>query len=169
MKAIVYESNTGFTQKYAFMLSERTGLPAYLLENAMDELNKGDEVFFLGWVCSGKIRGYAKAAKLYSVEGVAAVGILSPDETTIPQLKQNNRISDIPLFYLQGGVAPERLSVIKRRILEMTARSLDKAVLKKEGDRKVINVIWNGGDFVRAENLTEILAFIGEKLRIPQQ
>ncbi len=40
MKAIVYESNTGFTQKYAFMLSEKTGLPAYLLENAKSELHK---------------------------------------------------------------------------------------------------------------------------------
>ena len=48
MKAIDYESNTGFTQKYAFMLSEKTGLPAYLLENAKSELHKGDEIFFLG-------------------------------------------------------------------------------------------------------------------------
>ena len=162
MKAIVYESNTGFTQKYAFMLSERTGLPAYLLENAMDELNKGDEVFFLGWICQDKIRGYPKAAKLYSVKGIAAVGIRYQDETTIPQLKKKNRIMDLPLFYLQGGVAPERLSFVKRRVLEMTAQSLEKTVEKKEGDRKVINIIWSGGDFIKMENLNEILAFIGE-------
>ncbi|ABN06759.1 hypothetical protein Mlab_0585 [Methanocorpusculum labreanum Z] len=160
MKAIVYESNTGFTQKYAFMLSEKTGLPAYLLENAKNELHKGDEIFFLGWVCAGKISGYAKAAKIYSVKGTAAVGIMFPDETTIPQLRENNKIKDLPLFFLRGGVAPEKLSAIKRKLLNMIANTVEKAGPKNEGEREVIDVLRIGGDFVRPENLDEIVAFI---------
>ena len=149
MKAIVYESNTGFTQKYAFMLSEKTGLPAYLLENAKSELHKGDEIFFLGWVCAGKISGYAKAAKMYSVIGAAAVGIMYPDETTIPQLRENNKVHDIPLFFLRGGVAPEKLSTIKRKLLTMIAKTSEKAGPKNEGEREVINALRIGGDFLR--------------------
>ena len=160
MKAIVYESNTGFTQKYACMLSEKTGLPVYLLENAKSELQKGDEVFFLGWICAGKISGYAKAAKLYSVKGAAAVGIMFPDETTVPQLRENNKIKDIPLFFLQGGVAPEKLSPIKRKLLSMIAKTVEKAGAKNEGERAVIDALRIGGDFVRPENLNEIVAFI---------
>ncbi len=160
MKAIVYESNTGFTQKYALMLSEKTGLPAYLLENAKSELHKGDEIFFLGWVCAGKISGYAKAAKIYSVQGTAAVGIVFPDETTIPQLRENNKIKDLPLFFLRRGVAPEKLSAIKSKLLNMIANTVEKAGPKNEGEREVIDVLRIGGDFVRPENLDEIVAFI---------
>ena len=162
MKAIVYESNTGFTQKYALMLSEKTGLPAYLLENAKSELHKGDEIFFLGWVCAGKISGYAKAAKIYSVKGTAAVGIMFPDETTIPQLRENNKINDLPLFFLRGGVAPEKLSAIKRKIMNMIANTVEKAGPKNEGERELIDVLRIGGDYVRPENLNEIVAFIRE-------
>ncbi len=162
MKAIVYESNTGFTQKYALMLSEKTGLPAYLLENAKSELHKGDEIFFLGWVCAGKISGYAKAAKIYSVKGTAAVGIMFPDETTIPQLRENNKINDLPLFFLRGGVAPEKLSAIKRKIMNMIANTVEKAGPKNEGERELIDVLRIGGDYVRPENLDEIVVFIRE-------
>ena len=34
MKAIVYTSQTGHTQRYAQMLAERTGVPAYSLKEA---------------------------------------------------------------------------------------------------------------------------------------
>ncbi|WP_319379377.1 hypothetical protein [uncultured Methanocorpusculum sp.] len=160
MKAIVYESNTGFTQRYALMLSEKTGLPAYLLENAKIELHKGDEIFFLGWVCAGKISGYAKAAKIYSVKGTAAVGIMYLDETTIPQLRENNKINDLPLFFLRGGVALDKLSAIKRKLLTMIANNMERAGPKNEGERAVIDILRIGGDFVRPENLNEIVEFI---------
>jgi len=162
MKAIVYESNTGFTQKYAHMLGERTGLKVLPLESAKSELKKGEEIFFLGWICAGKISGYEKAAKLFSVQGAAAVGIMFPDETTIPQLRENNKITGIPLFFLQGGVAPEKLSMIKRKILSMVAKTVEKAGPKNEGEREMIDALRIGGDFVRAENLDGILAFIQE-------
>lgn len=163
MKAIVYESNTGFTQKYAHMLGERTGLKVLPLELAKNELAKGEEIFFLGWICAGKISGYPKAAKLFSVQGAAAVGIMFPDETTIPQLRVNNKITDIPLFFLQGGVAPEKLSMIKRKILNMVASTVEKDGPKNENEREMIDALRIGGDFVRAENLDGIVAFMRGK------
>ncbi len=162
MKAIVYESNTGFTQRYADMLSEKTGLPAYILEKAKDELNPGDEVFFLGWIRGGNIRGYAKAVKQFSVKGAAAVGIRLPDETTLLKLKIDNKITDIPLYYLQGGIAPEKLGVVSRKIMSVIASTVEKAGIKTEEDKKLVDILRNGGDFIKAENLNEILAFIGE-------
>jgi len=38
IKAIVYESNTGFTQKYAELLAEKTGLPVYSHKNLKHKL-----------------------------------------------------------------------------------------------------------------------------------
>ncbi len=131
MKAIDYESNTGFTQKYAFMLSEKTGLPAYLLENAKSELHKGDEIFFLGWVCEGKISGYAKAAKMYSVKGAAAVGIMYPDETTIPQLRENNKVHDIPLFFPAGRGRSRETECHQTQTSEHDRKNLGKSRTEK--------------------------------------
>ena len=84
------------------------------------------------------------------------------DETTIPQLMQSNKIRDIPVFYLQGGVAPEKLSNIKRKILSMVASTVEKAGATTEEDWKLIDVLRIGGDYVKEENLNEIFAFIGQ-------
>ena len=45
MKAIVYTSQTGHTQRYAQMLAERTGVPAYSLKEAGKSLRRGEEIF----------------------------------------------------------------------------------------------------------------------------
>lgn len=37
-KAIVYTSNTGYTEEYARLLGEETGLPVYSLKDASDSL-----------------------------------------------------------------------------------------------------------------------------------
>ncbi len=103
-----------------------------------------------------------KSRQMYSVIGAAAVGIMYPDETTIPQLRESSKVHDIPLFFLRGGVAPEKLSTIKRKLLTMIAKTSEKAGPKNEGEREVIDALRIGGDFVRPENLNEIVAFIRE-------
>ena len=64
MKAIVFTSNTGTTEKYARLLADKTGLPAYSSEQARRELADGSEIIYLGWLKAGEIAGYAKAANI---------------------------------------------------------------------------------------------------------
>ena len=45
MKAIVYTSQTGHTQRYAQMLSERTGVPAWSAKEAKEKLQRGTRSF----------------------------------------------------------------------------------------------------------------------------
>ena len=73
LAGIVYESNSGFTKQYAEMLSAAAGIPALPLVEAVSKIPRGSEVFFLGWVCGGKISGLPVAAKRYYVAGTAAV------------------------------------------------------------------------------------------------
>ena len=68
MKAIVFTSNTGTTEKYARLLADKTGLPAYSSEQARREIADGSEIIYLGWLKAGEIAGYAKAAKRYSMK-----------------------------------------------------------------------------------------------------
>ena len=62
MDAIIYTTNTGSTERYAKLLAQETGLPAYSLADAKDAVPEGTEVIYLGWISAGAIKGYAKAA-----------------------------------------------------------------------------------------------------------
>lgn len=61
--AIVYTSNTGYTQQYALMLANQTGLPVYSLEESVARLPAGNSIIYLGWLMAGRVQGYPKAAK----------------------------------------------------------------------------------------------------------
>ena len=61
MKAIVYTSQTGHTQRYAQMLAERTGVPAYSLKEAGKSLRRGEEIFYMGWLMAGTVKGLQSA------------------------------------------------------------------------------------------------------------
>ena len=62
IEAIVYTSNTGYTEEYARMLSKSTGLRALLLKDAVKALKRGTPVIYMGWLMAGIINGYKKAA-----------------------------------------------------------------------------------------------------------
>ena len=75
MKAIVYTSQTGHTQRYAQMLAERTGVPAYSLKEAGKSLRRGEEIFYMGWLMAGTVKGLQSAMDRYTIRGAAIVGV----------------------------------------------------------------------------------------------
>ena len=63
IKAILYLSNTGFTEKYARLLKNRLNLPAYSMKSSIP-LPNDSEIIYLGWLKAGFVSGYKKAAKI---------------------------------------------------------------------------------------------------------
>ncbi|MEA4833486.1 hypothetical protein SDC9_73022 [bioreactor metagenome] len=82
MNAVVYKSNTGFTEKYARLLGERTGLPVMPLEEAR-RLPQGTDIVFLGWVMAGNVMGLKTAVRRFHVCVVCSVGMIDPSEEQI--------------------------------------------------------------------------------------
>ncbi len=119
MRAIVYTSNTGFTKRYAELLSKETGLPAYELEEAKPKLDTGAEIIYLGWLMAGGIKGYKTAIKRYRVRAVCAVGMGRLKEGLLDELKARNGIKGAELFYLQGGFEMARLSGVYRLMMKL--------------------------------------------------
>ena len=74
ISAIVYTTNTGYTKKYAELLSKHTGLPLYSLKDAT-KLSKGEPIIYLGWLMAGVIKGYKRASKSFTVSAVCGVGM----------------------------------------------------------------------------------------------
>lgn len=77
--AIVYVSNTGFTTRYAAMLSARLGIPAHPLAWALKELPAGTPVIHMGWLMAGSVRDCRKAARRFDVRAVVGVGLGDTD------------------------------------------------------------------------------------------
>ena len=161
MEYIVYESDTGFTKQYAEMLSEAVGLPALPMVQAVSKVPRGTGIFFMGWVCGGKITGLPVASKRFIVEGAAAVGIVYPHPDVITELSKMNKLS-CPLFYLLGGVEPKKLGYFKRKILSMIAQNLERQENKTAAVWDLADTLRIGGSYVSGANLEPVVSWVKE-------
>ena len=78
------------------------------------------------------------------------------DRQNISEIVKINNVSE-KFFYLQGGLDYTRLKGIKKIMLKMVAKSVIKE--KRPEDKKLIDIFINGGNFVKEENLSEIVEF----------
>lgn len=162
LNAIVYTSNTGYTAEYAKMLGQKTGLPVYDFVEASKKLSNGSSVIYLGWLMAGQVKEYKKAAKKYHVCMVCAVGMGSTG-SQIEEVRKNNAIPEsVPVFTLQGGFDMERLHGIYKLLMTIMKKTAGKGLADKT-DRTpeedvMLELLTNGGNWVREENLESVLA-----------
>jgi hypothetical protein len=166
MKAIVYTSNSGFTKKYAGLLSAKTALPAYNLKEAKDRISKGDDIIYMGWLCAGTVAGYNKAVKSYSVKAVCAVGMGSPAEKVIAEIKVRHNIENIKIFCLQGGFDMNKLHGIYKFMMKMIAKTAVKKLEAKPDktaeEADMLDMMKNGKDCVNEEKLAPVIEWLGQ-------
>ena len=146
MKAIVYNSNTGFTKCYAEMLSQATGLKAYALKDAYRALPKDTHIIYLSWIMGNTLPQIGKVSSTFYLGAIGAVG-LNPSE--LPNA--------FPMFLLPGGLKLEKLNLFHRVMLKMvekqTARKVRKAVRPSEDSLLFLDQLRNGCDMVSGEAL----------------
>ena len=161
--AIVYTSNTGYTAKYARLLGKGTGLPVYALSEAFGKLNSGAAIVYLGWLMAGKVQGYGKAAKRYSICAVCGVGMGATGSQMEDVRKTNALPASLPLFTLQGGFDMAKLRGIYKFMMTVIAKTTGKRLAAKadrtaEEDR-MLELLTHGGSCVREEHLKDVLAW----------
>ena len=161
MNAIIYTTNTGSTARYAGLLAQKTGLPAYYPAEAKSAVSTGAEVIYLGWIMAGSIKGYAEAAKRYRVRAVCAVGMGQTGTQTDTVRKKTAVPADIPLFTLQGNFDVKKLHGIYRPMMELMVKTAGKALVEKTdrtpGEDDMLDMMRCGGERVKAENLRAVL------------
>ena len=160
---IVYETNTGSSQKYAEMLSEKTSFECLSLSDAIKNFAPDEDIIFIGWVMAGTIQGLQKARETFSaIKAICPVG-LSKGEKNDNDLKQKNAI-DCPMFTLQGNFHIDELKGMYKMMMGMMLKML-KGKLKENpqpDSDKFISAIENGIDCVSEENLEGILAWLND-------
>lgn len=161
-KAIVYESQTGFTKKYAELLSEELGIPAYERKLADSFLRDGEDILYLGWLMASSIKGYDKAAKKYTVKVACGVGMAAQTDNMQAQLEKRYNKPEVNFFYLQGGFNVEKLKGFNKFIMKIMSKFVSKALAKKENkteeETMMMNLMKDGGNFVKVENLQPIIS-----------
>lgn len=158
--AILYASNTGFTAKYARLLAQATGIPAYDMAEKKELPPWGASVLYLGWLCAGKIKGLAAARKRYQVRAVCAVGMAAADSGQTETLPGSNHLGNTPFFYLRGGYAPDKLKGVWKLMMGAMAKAVSKAPAETEADREQQKALVSGGNWVTAEALEPVLAWL---------
>ena len=159
---IVYTSNTGYTEKYAKLLGEQLGLPAFSAEQA-DSLPEGTEILYLGWLMAGVVKGYKKAAQRFSVAAVCGVG-MGPAGSQDSDVRKNNAIpQEVPVFTLQGGFDRTKLNGIYRFMMGVMIKVMGSSLRKKENrtpeEDAMLEMVTNGGDFVDVRQLDGVIAW----------
>ena len=161
MDAIIYTTNTGSTERYAKLLSQETGLPAYSLAEAKKKVYPGTEVIYLGWIMASSVKGYADVAKRYKVRAVCGVG-MGKTGTQVEEVRKKNQISaDVPLFTLQGNFNVKKLRGVYRLMMEIMVRTAGKGLSGKVDrtpeEDDMLDMMLHGGERVKAENLSAVL------------
>ena len=158
MDAMIYTTNT---ERYAKLLAQETGLPAYSFTEAMKVVLNGAEIIYLGWITAGSVKGYAKAAKRYHIRAVCAVGVGQTGTQTDDVRKKSVIPADIPLFTLQGNFDVKKLHGIYRPMMENMVKTAGKSLAAKKDrtpeEDDMLNMMLHGGERVRIENLSAVL------------
>lgn len=168
IKAIVYQSDTGFTKKYAMMLMEKTGLPSITLQEAKKVLQSKDQIIYLGWVLANTISGYKKANRKYLIRAIGAVGLAESGEEYQEVLKKQNKTAGKPLFYMTGGLDKSKQKGIKKFMFSMfvkyTVQKINKKEISEITDEETKNIycLQHGCDFVSLENLQDFIKLYGK-------
>ena len=161
--AITYTSNAGHTRQYAVLLGEKTGLPAYSLEEACSQLPGGSPVIYLGWLHASHVKGYSKAAKRFALCAVCAVGLCDTGTLTWEVRKATSIPEDIPLFTLQGGIDRSRLKGMDKLMIAMLTKGLASQKQSSAQDDRMLELLSRDESYVSLENLAEVLQWYREE------
>lgn len=155
--AILYTSNTGHTQQYAFLLGENLGIPVYSLDEASSQLPEASPVIYLGWIHASHVKGYSTAVKRFSVCAVCGVGLCDTG-TMISEVRKTTSISEnIPLFTLQGGLDRSKLKGMNKLMISMLTKGLSAQKKRSAQDERMLELLSEDASYVSPENLAGVL------------
>ena len=170
--AIVYCSQTGFTERYARWLAEELGTRAVpFAERTSSSVAIAKTLVFLGWFHAGGLKGArwlrevmdGRRERRYVVVGVGAYPMPSEEwpksetDAAFEHAFPSDRYPDLARFYCQGGFDFDRLCTLDKLAMRAFFRMQAKAA---ETDPRVafaLDAMREGFDGTRREYLQPVL------------
>ncbi len=167
MNAIVlYQSKTGFTERYATWLAEALGCPCKPLKRAMkDGLKQYKTVIFGGWVMGGMIMGLNKLQQSgIKPAAVFAVGSTPPYEEVQQTVREQNKLGETPFYYFEGGFSFEKLGFFKRMLLKALKKSISKKETKNRQEEFMAQALGTSFDHSDKAQIKPLATAVLEKI-----
>ena len=156
---IVYESNTGFTARYAAMLSQKLGIPAAPLAEALKSLPAGTPVIHMGWLMASSVAGYKKAAKRFAIAAVIGVGLGDTGAQDDAARKACKLPAEVPVFTVQGGMDLAKLRGPYKFAIKLLTKTMAAKKGRTPGEDRMLALLIKGGDYVSEKELSAVLAW----------
>ena len=158
-KAIVYTSNTGYTARYAAILSEKLGIPVHTLSDAQKTLPAGTSIIYMGWLMAGSVKGCRKAAKRFGIQAVIGVGLGDTGAQDEAARKSCSLPAEVPVFTVQGGMDINKLKGPYKLVIKMLTKAMASKKDATPGEARMAELLQSGGDFVSEKELAAVLAW----------
>lgn len=164
---VIYNSQTGFTKRYAEWIAEAAGADCLALAEAKKKnLEEYEAIVFGGWACAG---GISKLAwfknnmdkwtdKRLIVFCVGGSPIENPE--IMPALKQNFKESElkrVSIFYCPGGFCYEKMSASSKLMMKMFIKGLKAKKNKTEKEQVMVKMLSTSYDISDKKYVEPIL------------
>lgn len=168
MKTIViYNSQTGFTKRYAEWIAEETGADCFELSEAKKKSMDGyDAIIFGGWACAGgisKLSWFKGNIDKWSGKKLIAFCVggspLENPEIDVA-LRQNFSPVEwekVSVFYCPGGFNYEKMSAPSKLMMKMFIKALKAKKDKTEEEEVMVKMIASSYDITDKKYIEPIL------------
>ena len=148
---VVFKSSTGFTKRYAEWIAEELKCESKSIkEVSKQELDNVDLVIYGGCIMGNMITGLDKIRKSYKGKLVIfAVGSTPSGDKIVEEIKKQNKIEEIPFYYMEGGFQFDKLGFFQKKMLNIVKKSAAKKENKTEQDiymEKVLGTSFDNSD-----------------------
>lgn len=171
--AVIYNSQTGFTKRYAEWIAEATDADCFELSEAKKKnLSVYGAIVFGGWACAGsisKLSWFKNNIDKWTDKKLIAfcVGGSPLDNPEIePALKKNfskSELSRVNVFYCPGGFNYEKMSAPSRLMMKIFIKSLKAKKDKTAEDEEMIKIISSSYDISDKKYIEPILKYLEEQ------
>ena len=160
-RIVVYVSNTGFTAKYANWIAEELGCEAVELKKVKKAtLTQYDEVIYGGWIMANMVNGYKKIKDLDIKKVVVfGVGMSVPHGKLVHMIAEKNNIQKENFFYFEGGYDPKKVGCIKKMMMNMIKKSVEKKEEKTQDDIHMLET-FKGMDNTNKESIKPLINYV---------
>ena len=156
---VVYQSETGFTKKYAEWIAEALDCEAVPFKKVNEtKLKDYDKVIYGGWLMGGAIVGVEKIKAMNLKDVVVfATGASPAMEELVQAIRVQNHLEDVPFFYFESGINYEKMGFMKRSMLKMVRKNIMKKPDKTESDKFMEKALEKSYDNTKKEAIAELV------------
>ncbi len=168
MKTIViYNSQTGFTKRYAEWIAKAAEADCYALADAKKKnLDEYEAIIFGGWACAGgisKISWFKSNMEKWEnkkliVFCVGGSPIENPEiETGLRKNFKESEWEKVSVFYCPGGFCYEKMSASSKLMMKMFIKALKAKKDKTKEEQEMIEMISHSYDISDEKYIEPIL------------